>query len=104
MASQDFLKTGAAKAFIRAYAQARRWLNQAAAEEVVDKEIEFFPQTDREALAATIARYQALGCWDGNLTITRERYEQALDVFLHFGKISRRYPYEDVVVYPPEEL
>jgi len=36
--------------------------------------------------------------------ITRERYEQALNVFLHSGKISRRYPYEDVVVHPPEEL
>ena len=104
MASREFLKTDAAKAFIRAYARARRWVNRAPAEEAADKEIEFFPRTDREALAATIARYQALGCWDGDLAITRERYEQALNVFLHSGKISRRYSYEDVVVHPPEEL
>lgn len=104
MASREFLKTDAAKAFIRAYARARRWVNRAPAEEAADKEIEFFPRTDREALAATIARYQALGCWDGDLAITRERYEQALNVFLHSGKISRRYSYGDVVVHPPEEL
>lgn len=102
MASREFLKTGAAKAFIRAYAQARQWVNQAPAEEVADREIDFFPQTDREALTRTIARYQALGCWDGGLAITRERYEQALNVFLHSGKISRRYSYEDIVVHPPE--
>ena len=104
MASREFLKTDAAKAFIRAYARARQWVNQAPAEEVADREAEFFPQTDREALTRTIARYQAMGCWDGGLAITRERYEQALNVFLHSGKLSRRHPYEDVVVRPPEEL
>jgi NitT/TauT family transport system substrate-binding protein len=104
MASREFLKTAAAKAFIRAYARARQWVNQAPAEEVADREAEFFPQADRDALTKAIARYQELGCWDGDLTITRERYEQALNVFLHSGKISRRYPYDDVVVHPPEEL
>lgn len=104
MASPEFLKTDAAKAFIRAYPRARQWVNQAPAEEVAASEIEFFPKTDPEALARTIARYQALGCWDGDLAITRERYEQALNVFLHSGKISRRHPYEDVVVHPPEGL
>jgi NitT/TauT family transport system substrate-binding protein len=104
MASREFLKTDAAKAFIRAYARARRWVNQAPAEEVAGGVAEFFPQTDRDALTKTIARYQGLGCWDGDLAITRERYEQALNVFLHSGKFSRRYPYEDVVVHPPEEL
>jgi NitT/TauT family transport system substrate-binding protein len=104
MASREFLKTDAAKAFIRAYARARRWVNQAPAEEVAGGEAEFFPQTDRDALTKTIARYQGLGCWDGGLAITSERYEQALNVFLHSGKISRRYPYADVVVHPPEEL
>lgn len=101
MASREFLKTDAAKAFLRAYARARQWVNQAPAKEVADREIEFFPQIDRDALTMTIARYQALGCWDGDLAITRDRYEQALNVFLHSGIISRRHSYEDVVVQPP---
>src|SRR5262249_16334926 len=102
MASQEFLKTDGAKAFIRAYARARQWVNQGPAEEIAAREIEFFPQTDRKTLARTIARYQALGCWDGDLAITREHYEQALNVFLYSGKISRQHPYDDVVVRPPE--
>ena len=104
MASREFLKTDAAKVFIRAYARARWWVNQTPAEEVADREAEFFPRTDRDALIKTVARYQDLGCWDGDLMITRERYEQALNVFLHSGKISRRYPYEEVVVHPPVQL
>jgi NitT/TauT family transport system substrate-binding protein len=99
MASREFLKTDPAKAFIRAYAQARPWVNQVPAEEIATREIGFFPQTDREVLAATIARYQTLGCWDEDIAITREHYEQALNVFQHSDEISRRYPYEDVVVH-----
>jgi len=102
MASREFLETEAAKAFLRAYRRAREWVSQAPAEEIADKEKEFFPQTGRDVLITTIARYQQLGCWGGGLAITRERYKQALTVFLHSGKISRQHPYEDVVVQPPE--
>jgi len=97
MASREFLKTGAAMAFIRGYSRARKWVNQAPPDEVAAAEIEFFRQRDREVLARTIARYQALRCWEGEITITRELYEQALNVFLHSDIISRRYPYENVV-------
>src|SRR5262245_6698831 len=99
MASREFLKTDAAEAFIRAYDRSRQWVNRAPAEEVATKEIDFFPQIDCEVLAKTIARYQTLGCWDEDIAITPERYEQALNVFLYSGKISRRYAYEDVVVH-----
>ena len=102
MASPEFLKTETAKAFVRAYRRAREWVSGAPAEEIADQEKEFFPQTDRQVLATTIACYQELGCWTGGLLITREHYEQALTVFLHSGKISRRHPYEDVVVEPLE--
>ena len=99
MASREFLQTGGGMAFIRAYTRARQWVNQAAPEEVAKTEIEFFPQIDLEVLATTISSYQALRSWEGEITISRELYEQALDVFLYSGLISRRHPYEDVVVY-----
>jgi len=97
MASREFLQTGAAMAFIRGYSRAREWVNNAPPDEVAGAEVEYFPQIDRDVLATTIARYQALRCWEGEITITHELYEQALDVFLHSGIISRRYPYEKVV-------
>ena len=102
MASREFLQTDAAKAFIRAYAKARQWAHQAPPAEIADIVIEFFPRTHPDALTGAIARYQAMGCWDGEIQITRELYEQALNVFQHSGKISRRHAYEDVVVLPPE--
>jgi hypothetical protein len=50
----------------------------------------------------TIDYYQQLGCWNPPVTISRETYEVALDVFLHAKLITQRHPYEQVVVLPPE--
>jgi NitT/TauT family transport system substrate-binding protein len=101
MASRDFLQSKMARAFTRAYRRARSWVTGAPPEEIADREAALFPTIDREALSKSIARYQKLGCWEGDLEITRELYEQALDVFLHSEAISARHPYDDVVVPPP---
>jgi NitT/TauT family transport system substrate-binding protein len=102
MASREFLATETGQAFMRAYRNARRWVSEAPAKEIADKEARFFPGIDRDVLAATISRYQALGNWQGDPAISRELYEQSLTVFLHSKAISRRHPYGDVVVPPPE--
>jgi len=96
-ASRDFLKTESARAFRRAYGRARAWVQQAPAAEIAGAEARYFPGIDREALTAAIARYQALGCWQGGTEIQRALYDQALEVFLHCGAIPRRYRYEEVV-------
>jgi len=101
-ASRTFLQTDAARAFIRAYRRARQWVSNAPAEEIAMKEAAFFPKVDCDVLAAAIARYQKLGCWEGDLQITRALYQQALDVFLHSAEIPCRYAYEEVVVPSPE--
>jgi NitT/TauT family transport system substrate-binding protein len=97
-ATRAFLETGKARAFTRAYAKARAWVRSAPAAEVAEKEQSFFPAIAPEALTAAIGRYQSLGCWQGDLEIPRDLYEQALDVFLSGGAIQRRYAYEAVVV------
>jgi NitT/TauT family transport system substrate-binding protein len=97
-ATRAFLETGKARAFTRAYAKARAWVRSAPAAEVAEKEQSFFPAIAPEALTAAIGRYQSLGCWQGELEIPRDLYEQALDVFLSGGAIQRRYAYEAVVV------
>ncbi len=97
MASRAWLATGEARAFLRAYRKAREWVNQASAAEVATREAAYFPGVDADALGAAIVRYQMLGCWRGSLEITRELYEQALDVFLASGAIKQRHAYEQVV-------
>ncbi len=102
MAPREFLETNRARAFLRAYREAREWADQAPAGDVAHAESSFFPNVTHAALKASIARYQALGCWDGDATIARELYDQSLEVFLQAGAIARRHPYEQIVVRPPE--
>jgi NitT/TauT family transport system substrate-binding protein len=87
---------------MRAYRKAREWVNRTPAAEIARAEQVFFPQVEQRVLTQTIAYYQQLGCWNPPVTISRATYETALDVFLHARLITRRHPYEQVVVPPPE--
>ena len=51
----------------------------------------------REALRAAIADYQSLGCWNGDIEIPQDLYEQSLNVFEHSRLINRRQGYAAVV-------
>ena len=101
-ATRQWLQRPEATRFMRAYRKAREWVNTASAAEVARAEQSFFPQVDQRALTATIAFYQQLGNWSPPVTISRAAYETALDVFLHSQLITRRHPYEQVVVSPPD--
>jgi NitT/TauT family transport system substrate-binding protein len=100
-ASPAWLAGPDAQRFMRAYRKSRAWVNSAPPDEVAAVEQSFFPDIHREALIAAIACYQKLGCWDGDVAIDWSHYETALDVFAHSRLISRRHPYDQVVVAPP---
>ncbi len=96
-ASRDFLGSEAAVRFLRGYRRARQWVRETAAAEAARAVGTLFPGVTAAALESAIARYQELGCWDGELGIRPELYEQALEVFLAAGAVRRRWPYEEVV-------
>lgn len=100
-ASREWLATEEARAFTRAYTNARRYLNEAPASEIAATELGFFPGVSELALEKCIASYQQLGCWSPHTEITSEAYEVTLDVFQHIGAISERYPYDLVCCAPP---
>jgi NitT/TauT family transport system substrate-binding protein len=100
-ATGAWLKTDAARRFMRAYRKARAWLLATPAAQVAEAEASFFPEIARPVLTSTIAYYQKLGCWTPHVEITRPAFEVALDVFQHAGLITRRHRYEDVVAPPP---
>ena len=102
LARRGFLETDAARAFTRAYREAREWTAQAPAAEIAALEARFFPQVDRAVLAAAIERYQQIGCWLGGISIPRDLYEQALNVFEYGGAVTRRHAYDEVVAAPPQ--
>ena len=101
-ASREWLESDEAKAFIRAYANARRYLNKASAKEIAAAEKSFFPDIDLMALENCIATYQQLGCWTPHVEITRDAFDVTLDVFQYTGGISDRIPYEQVCAGPPK--
>lgn len=100
-ATPQWLKTDAAKRFMRAYRKARSWLLATPAAEVAAAEASFFPNIHRDVLTKTIATYQKLGNWSPHVEITRPAFEVALDVFQHSGGITKRHKYEDIVAPPP---
>jgi len=95
--TQYYRKTEGYRTFLKAYERAREWARTAPAAEVASRVASFFDGVGAEFLAATIARYQALGCWDGGIEIPRDLYEQALNVFQSVGAIAWRHRYEEVV-------
>lgn len=88
------------RVFLAAYERARELAQSAPAAEVAAAEAPFFPGVAPEVLASAVKRYQALGCWEGDLEIPPDLYEQALNVFESAGEIARRHPYEQVVTHP----
>jgi NitT/TauT family transport system substrate-binding protein len=98
MATREFLKTPKAHAFMRAYHRALRFVIQSPNQEIAEIEASFFPGISVEAIAAAVARYQQLGTWRSDPTITRQQYEVAMDVFIFAGVFKERYRFKDVVV------
>ena len=98
MAMREFLATEKARAFMRAYLRALRFVIESPAQEIAEVEASFFPGVSTDAIASAISRYQQLGTWRSDPRITREQYEVAMDVFIFAGVFKERYAYEDVVV------
>jgi len=90
-ASAEWLSRPEAKRFMRAYRKARAWANSAQPAEVAAVEQSMFPGIHRVALTRAIEYYQQLGTWEGSVSIPRQPYETALDVFNHSQLITRRY-------------
>ena len=100
-ATPEWLKTGEARAFTRAYRKARVWMNETPAAEIARVEKEYFPKTDEAVLADCIGTYQKLGCWTPHVEITKPTFEVAQDVFEHFGTLKTRVHWEQVCCAPP---
>lgn len=100
--TREWLATDQAKAFMRAYAKTRVYMNETPATEIARAEKSYFPNIDEAVLAKCIETYQQLGCWTPHVEITKPAFEVALDVFEHFGTLKERYAYEQVCALPPQ--
>jgi NitT/TauT family transport system substrate-binding protein len=103
-ATRTWLRRPEAPKFMRAYRKSRAWVRSGPAPDVARSLQALFPSSAPAALVRAIEAYQRLGCWDGEPAIDPAHYEVALDVFEHAGAISRRHPYADMVVPPPDAI
>jgi NitT/TauT family transport system substrate-binding protein len=103
-ATREWLQTGMAHAFMRAYRKARRHTIEAPPGEIaaLEQQAGFFGDIDAAVLAHTVRAYQQLGCWQPDPGISRGSYEKLIDVFLYSGAITRRHSYESAIVPVPE--
>ncbi len=100
-ATREWLRTDAAKRFMRAYRKARAWVINAPAGEIAEAEASYFPGVGQDVLTVTIATYQKLGNWTPHVEITRPAFEATLDIFQRAGFITKRHSYEDAIAPPP---
>lgn len=103
VATPEWIAGDEARAFMRAYRNARQYVIEAPAEDIAATVQGNFPSIHIEVLAATIDRYKMLGCWTPNVDISRDSYAAALSVFQATGGIVQDHRYDQVVVAPPGE-
>ena len=101
-AMPDWLDTDMAAAFTRAYAKARRYMNEESAADIASSMKPFFPKIDEAVLADCIGTYQGLGCWTPHVEITHPAYEAMLDIYQYAGGLTQRYAYDRVCAKPPQ--
>ncbi len=100
-AMPGWLESDMAAAFTRAYADARRYMNEESAAEIAGAMQPYFPKIEGAVLADCIATYQRLGCWTPHVGITAEAYEAMLDIYEYAGGLKHRYAYDRVCAKPP---
>jgi NitT/TauT family transport system substrate-binding protein len=100
-ATRDWLETDMAKAFIRAYAKTRRYMNETPAADIARAQKPYFPKIDESVLADCVASYQQLGCWTPHVEITQQAFDAILDIYEYNDGINERYSYDQVCAKPP---
>ncbi len=100
-ATQAWLESDMAKAFMRAYRKTRIYMNETPAADIAKAEASYFPDIEEAVLADCIETYQQLGCWTPHVEITRAAYEATLDIYEYNGLVNERYRFEQVCAEPP---
>ncbi len=58
---------------------------------------EFFPDTELDYLEKTIKNYQNLNCWNGDLTVSEDHYDNTLEIF-RFNGLEGIFPYSENIL------
>ena len=101
VAMRDWLSSDMARAFTRAYAKTRIYMNEEKPAEIARAQKSYFPHIDEGVLVACIDTYQKLGNWTPHVEITDAAYQATLDIYEYAGGLSERFTYDQVCARPP---
>ena len=101
-ASPEWLSTDEAKSFMIAYRKARKYCIETPAEDIARMENGCFNGISQPALIDCLNAYKGLGNWHPSVEISSASYERALDIFSNCGLITKRHPFDQVVVFRPD--
>ena len=88
---------GFAEAFLRALLRGQKWVAEAEPEEIAAAIAPQFPDSDLALLTRVAARYREIGVWSEDPVMSRNAYENLLEIIREAGVIDRAPDFRDVV-------
>ena len=97
--SRNFInwQTEAAKAFMRAYAKCRHWIQLSPAENIVGKVEHLFPDFSHRAMVKSVESYKHIGAWRADPRISESEYDRMVEMWIQAGLMKEPYPYNRMV-------
>ncbi len=91
-ATSEWLATDEARGFVRAFRRGRLRAQSDEPSAVARDLAGFFPDVGQDALSKTVADYQRLGCWEGDIGISDALYERTVALFVRCGHLRGPVP------------
>lgn len=83
--------------FTNAIYKGQQWVKEHAAQEIAEKIVDFFPDTDIETLATSIQKYKDIDAWNETPVLEEDAFEKLQDVMEEAGELAKRADYTKVV-------
>lgn len=83
--------------FTNAIYKGQQWVASHTAEEIAEKIVSFFPDTDIASLATSIQKYKDIDAWNETPVLEESAFEKLQDVMEEAGELEKRADYTKVV-------
>lgn len=83
--------------FTKAIYKGQQWVAEHTAQEIAEKIIKFFPDTEVETLATSIQKYKDIDAWNETPVLEEAAFEKLQDVMEEAGELEKRADYSKVV-------
>lgn len=83
--------------FTRAIYRGQRWVATHSAEEIADAVAEYFPDTEKDLLVASVESYRRIGAWNETPVMSEESFERLQSIMAEAGELEQKADFSQVV-------